>query len=182
MAAIVGMRTASNNLASSASVFSPLIAAKATFALKPGLCVRRVRFVMFAPDPRQHRRCQAGNPPIALSELREPPLTDMALSELVRRMNEKRPDSAPPPWRDADGRGAVPHGFRATFSTWVDDTRPEERETVEKALAHEIGNKVFGGYRRSDVFARRVALMQNWADHCIFAVGVPSINRFEPGG
>jgi hypothetical protein len=44
-----------------------LIAASATFALKAGLCVRRVRFVMFAPDPRQHRRCRAGNPPIALS-------------------------------------------------------------------------------------------------------------------
>jgi plastocyanin len=31
---------------------------------------------MFAPDPRQHRRCQAGNPPIALSEFPEPPLIE----------------------------------------------------------------------------------------------------------
>jgi 2-dehydropantoate 2-reductase len=42
--------------------------------LKAGLCVRRVRFVMFAPDPRQHRRCQAGKPLIDLSEFPEPPL------------------------------------------------------------------------------------------------------------
>ncbi len=97
---------------------------------------------------------------------RRTPLSDMALSEVVRRMNEARPKDAPLPWRDSDGRGAVPHGFRATFSTWVDDTRPEEREAAEKALAHEIGNKVSGAYRRSDLFARRVSLMQQWAEFC----------------
>ena len=39
------------------------------------LCVRRVRFVMISPDPRQHRRCQAGTPLIKLSEFPEPPLS-----------------------------------------------------------------------------------------------------------
>jgi len=42
------------------------------FALRPGLCVRRVRFVMLAPDMRQHRPCQAGEPVIDLSEFPEP--------------------------------------------------------------------------------------------------------------
>jgi len=51
-----------------------LIADSATFALKAGLWVRLVRFVMFAPDPRQHCRRQAGNPPIGLSEFPRPPL------------------------------------------------------------------------------------------------------------
>src|SRR3982751_4137842 len=60
--------------ANSASVFSPLMAAKATFALKAGLCVRRVRFVMLAPDPRHHRRFQADPPLIALAEFGQPPL------------------------------------------------------------------------------------------------------------
>lgn len=101
---------------------------------------------------------------------RRTPLSDMALSEVVRRMNEARAEGAPAPWRDADGRPAVPHGFRATFSTWVDDTRPEERETAEKALAHEVGNKVSGSYRRSDMFSRRVALMREWAGHCTSGV------------
>ena len=41
-------------------------------ALKPGLCVRRVRFVTLAPDMRQHRRRQAGKPVIDLSEFPEP--------------------------------------------------------------------------------------------------------------
>jgi len=97
------------------------------------------------------------------------PLSDMALSAVMRRMNADRPEDAPPPWRDPDGREAVPHGFRATFSTWVDDTRPHERETAEKALAHEVANKVSGAYRRSDLFDRRIALMANWAAHCTAA-------------
>jgi hypothetical protein len=64
----------SKRLANSANVFSPLMAAKATFALKLGLCVRRVRFVKLAPDTRQHRRRQAGKPVIDLSEFPEPRL------------------------------------------------------------------------------------------------------------
>lgn len=94
------------------------------------------------------------------------PLSDMALSAVLRRMNADRPQGKPAPWRDADGRDAVPHGFRATFSTWVDDTRPEEREAAERALAHEVANKVSGAYRRSDLFDRRTPLMAAWAEHC----------------
>lgn len=94
------------------------------------------------------------------------PLSDMALSAVMRRMNADRPEDTPPPWRDADGREAVPHGFRATFSTWVDDTRPHEREAAEKALAHEVGNKVSGAYRRSDLFDRRIPLMTEWTAYC----------------
>lgn len=96
-------------------------------------------------------------------------LSDMALSAVVRRMNDERPEGAPLPWRDPDGRGAVPHGFRATFSTWVDDTCPQEREAAERALAHEIGNKVSAAYRRSDLFDRRIPLMDAWAAHCTTA-------------
>jgi restriction system protein len=51
--------------------------------LKAGLCVRRIRFVMFAPDPRQHRCCQAGNPPIDLSEFPEPSLPPAFFERLV---------------------------------------------------------------------------------------------------
>jgi integrase len=100
------------------------------------------------------------------SAKRTTPLSDMALSAVMRRMNADRPEDMPPPWRDADGREAVPHGFRATFSTWVDDTRPQEREAAEKALAHEIANRVSGAYRRSDLFDRREPLMRAWASHC----------------
>jgi integrase len=92
------------------------------------------------------------------------PFSDMALSAVMRRMNET--DGAPAPWRDLDGREAVPHGWRATFRTWVDDTRPEDAEAAEKALAHEDRNRVAGAYRRSDLLDRRAPLMAAWADHC----------------
>lgn len=94
------------------------------------------------------------------------PLSDMALSAVMRRMNADRPPDTLAPWRDPDGRDAVPHGFRATFSTWIDDTRPEDREAAERVLAHEMGNKVSAAYRRSDLFDRRVPLMDAWAGHC----------------
>lgn len=100
------------------------------------------------------------------SAKRTTPLSDMALSAVMRRMNSDKPEDMPAPWRDADGRLAVPHGFRASFSTWVDDTRPHEREAAEKALAHEVANKVSGAYRRSDLFDRRQPLMRDWAEHC----------------
>ena len=90
----------------------------------------------------------------------------MALSAVIRRMNESRPEGAPAPWRDADGREAVPHGFRATFRTWVDDTRPGDADAAERALAHEDANQVRDRYRRSDLFDRRVPLMDAWAAHC----------------
>jgi len=93
------------------------------------------------------------------------PFSDMALSAVMRRMND-RPEGAPAPWRDLDGRDAVPHGWRATFRTWIDDTRPEDSEAAEKALAHEDSNKVAGAYRRSDLLDRRAPLMAAWADYC----------------
>ncbi len=97
---------------------------------------------------------------------RTTPLSDMALSAVVRRMNGARPEGAPPPWRDADGREAVPHGFRAAFRTWVDDTRPGDADAAERALAHEDANQVRDRYRRSDLLDRRVPLMDAWAAHC----------------
>jgi integrase len=86
-----------------------------------------------------------------------------ALSAVVARMNG---DAEPPPWRDAEGRAVVPHGFRSSFRTWVDDTRPEDADAAERALAHEDANAVRGAYRRSDLFGRRIPLMRAWAAWC----------------
>ena len=91
------------------------------------------------------------------------PLSDIALSAVVKRMNG---EADPPPWRDAEGRVVVPHGFRSSFRTWVDDTRPEDADAAERALAHEDANAVRGAYRRSDLFDRRIPLMRIWAEWC----------------
>jgi integrase len=94
------------------------------------------------------------------------PLSDMALSEVVRRMNEGGDDGAPPKWRDAEGRAVVPHGFRSSFRDWAGETRPEGREVVEAALAHSIKDKAEAAYARSDLLEKRRPLMDAWADQC----------------
>jgi integrase len=111
------------------------------------------------------------------SAKRDTPLSDMALSAVMRRMNANRPADAPPPWRDPDGRPATPHGCRSSFSSWIDDTRPHEREAAERALAHEVGNKVSAAYRRTDMFDRRIRLMADWAEHCTSANRVGMARR-----
>jgi integrase len=94
------------------------------------------------------------------------PLSDMALSEVVRRMNEGVEDGALPRWRDAEGRAVVPHGFRSTFRDWAGETRPEGREVVEAALAHSIRDKAEAAYARSDLLEKRRPLMDAWAEQC----------------
>src|SRR4051795_13476697 len=92
--AVIWPGCTSNSLANSASVFSPLIAASATFALKAPLCLRRVRFVILAPDPRQLRRCQAGNPLIGLSGFAEPPLSSSTKAHYAVQYTRYRKDGS----------------------------------------------------------------------------------------
>ena len=61
------------------------------------------------------------------------------------------------------GIAAVPHGFRSSFRDWAAEETDHPREVVEAALAHAVGNKVEAAYARSDLFARRRRLMDNWA-------------------
>jgi integrase len=93
-------------------------------------------------------------------------LSDMALSEVVRRMNEGGEEGQSPRWHDAEGRAVVPHGFRSTFRDWAGETRPEGREVVEAALAHTIKDKVEAAYARSDLLEKRRPLMDAWSEHC----------------
>jgi integrase len=93
-------------------------------------------------------------------------LSDMALSEVVRRMNEGGDEGALPAWRDAEGRAVVPHGFRSSFRDWAGETRSDGHDVVEAALAHTIKNKAEAAYARSDLLERRRPLMVAWAQHC----------------
>ena len=94
-------------------------------------------------------------------------LSDMALSEAVRRMNQGTAKDAPPRWHDVEGRAIVPHGFRSTFRDWAGETRPEGREVVEQALAHTIKDKAEAAYARSDLLEKRRPLMDAWGEHCM---------------
>jgi integrase len=103
---------------------------------------------------------------------RATPLSDVTLLAVVRRMNGA---TKPTPWADRDGRPCVPHGMRATFSSWIDDTRPGERETAERQLAHVIGNRASAAYRRGDVFERRTRLMDEWSQHVTGATAAAAV-------
>ena len=56
---------------------------------------------------------------------------------------------------------ATVHGFRSSFRDWCAETG-KPREIAEAALAHVVGG-VEGAYFRSDLFARRRHLMDQWA-------------------
>src|SRR3954465_9869194 len=56
------------------------MAASATFALNAGLCVRRARLAIVAPDLRHSRRLQAETPLIDLSEFGQPPLPSAGIT------------------------------------------------------------------------------------------------------
>ena len=57
------------------------------------------------------------------------------------------------------------HGFRTSFKMWCQERTTTPREVSESALAHTIQNKAEAAYARSDLFEKRRALMDRWADH-----------------
>jgi integrase len=77
-------------------------------------------------------------------------LSDMTLSAVMRRMKVD----------------AVPHGFRSTFRDWAAERTNFPRDLAEMALAHIIESKVEAAYRRGDMLAKRLKMMQAWADYC----------------
>jgi integrase len=58
------------------------------------------------------------------------------------------------------------HGFRTTFSSWAND-HGYEREAIEMALGHKVGNKVERIYSRDATrLQQRRILMEDWGKHC----------------
>jgi integrase len=79
------------------------------------------------------------------------PLSNMAMLKLLQRMG--RTD-------------LTVHGFRSTFRDWASEATNHDRDVVEMALAHTIGNSVESAYRRGDLLAKRAKLMTDWDRRC----------------
>ena len=90
------------------------------------------------------------------------PLSDMSLTAVIRRMN----GDEKPMWVDANGEGITVHGFRSTFRMWTAETTNYPREVAEHALAHQLPDAVERAYQRGSQFAKRAALMAEWAAYC----------------
>lgn len=58
----------------------------------------------------------------------------------------------------------VPHGFRATFSSVMNERYKEDHAIIELMLAHISKDKVAGAYNRALHLERRRELAQIWAD------------------
>jgi integrase len=75
------------------------------------------------------------------------PIGEGALRDVMQRLK-------------ADG---TPHGFRAAFRTWCAERTGFAHEICEQALAHQIPDAVVRSYKRTDLFDRRRALMEQWS-------------------
>jgi integrase len=83
-----------------------------------------------------------------------------------RRLSKPLPQRAMRSLLERMRGDATVHGFRSTFRDWAAEQTSFPAEVVEMALAHAVGNKVEAAYRRSDLFEKRRALMQQWGTFC----------------
>ena len=81
------------------------------------------------------------------------PLSDMALSQLMRGMKEREELNHP----------AVPHGFRSTFRDWGADQTSYPDDIRKAASGHKVGDAVQQAYQRSDLLEKRRKLMNEWS-------------------
>ncbi len=79
--------------------------------------------------------------------VRSKPISDAAMSVFMRR----------------EGYTARPHGFRATFRTWVEEETDTPYEVKEAVLGHRVDSEVVRAYQRSDRLEQRREIMRAWA-------------------
>lgn len=58
----------------------------------------------------------------------------------------------------------VPHGWRATFSTVMNERFKHDRHIIDLMLVHVPKDRVEGAYNRAEYLERRIELAQAWAD------------------
>ena len=85
------------------------------------------------------------------------PLSDMTLTKVLRTTGL--------------AEQATVHGMRSTFRTWASERTNADHAVMELSLAHAVGSAVEQAYARSDLIAKRRALMDRWA---AFATGKKS--------
>ncbi|MCA3099733.1 MAG: tyrosine-type recombinase/integrase [Rhodocyclaceae bacterium] len=60
-------------------------------------------------------------------------------------------------------RDVTLHGFRASFSTWANETGAARPDVIEAALAHKEGDRIRAAYNRATFAQARRALLEAWA-------------------
>jgi integrase len=78
------------------------------------------------------------------------PLSDMTMAKVLRSLGH---------------REVTVHGFRSSFTDWAAEKTDFAKEVVDKALAHQLPDRVEAAYRRTDFLERRRSLMKAWSEH-----------------
>lgn len=73
----------------------------------------------------------------------------------------------------------VPHGWRAAFSTIMNELHRPDRAIIDLMLAHVPANKVEAAYNRARHMTRRRELAQEWAD--MLTKGLPAAHTLLDG-
>lgn len=58
----------------------------------------------------------------------------------------------------------VPHGFRASARTLIREVLHYDKEVIERQLSHGSDEELGGAYDRTQFFAEREKMMQDWSD------------------
>lgn len=85
---------------------------------------------------------------LVFPSMRGGPLNKNTLGQLMKRL----------------GLAGTPHGFRASFSNWADES-DVSREVSNRCTAHEERSATTRAYYRSDLLERRRKVMQRWGDY-----------------
>lgn len=79
----------------------------------------------------------------------------------------------------------VPHGYRASFSTIMNENYPQDRQVLDVMLAHSPKDRIEAAYNRALYLPRRRELARIWADlvahDAVPVAGLVSTRRKSPG-
>jgi integrase len=107
---------------------------------------------------RAARLVSTGDAIFTISKRHATSVGQSTLQELYERAGIKKPFVQPE---------IVPHGWRSTFSTIMNEAHPNDRQIIDLMLAHSRGGEVSaieGVYNRAEHIERRRALHQAWAE------------------
>lgn len=82
------------------------------------------------------------------------PITDNTLNAALRRLGYTSEE-------------VTAHGFRATASTLLNESRKWHPDAIERQLAHVDGNKIRRAYARGEHWDERVKMMQYWSQYIL---------------
>ena len=96
------------------------------------------------------------------------PWADPCRSQLKNMQKQVEKPYVDPMLLDAERkpRRIVPHGFRATFKTYMEDKTEWKSMVIERCMQHAPENKLDLNYYRSTAFEQRLEAMNQWANWC----------------